>query len=54
MFKDFTKRFQKVNPDHNGPCNTETAVQMHMKVIENLTLEQSGQLVSQFGNKTFI
>lgn len=53
-FHGFTDGFRNVNPDLEGPVSPEEAVAMHLKVIENLTLEQSGQFLSQFGNKTWI
>lgn len=47
-------RFQKKYPHWMGPSTPEEAVSQMRKVIDDLTLEKSGDFLSQYGNKQWL
>lgn len=54
VFDSFTEAFRNLNPDLKGPSTSEESVGLQLKVIENLSSEQSGQFLSHFGNKQWV
>ncbi|ORY08482.1 hypothetical protein BCR34DRAFT_11807 [Clohesyomyces aquaticus] len=50
----FTEKFRAIKPDMEGPITSEESVDLMLKVIDGLTLEKSGQFLSQFGNHTWL
>ncbi len=48
------KSFQVIYPHFQGPMSAAESVEMQKKVIENLTLEQSGAFLSHLGNKQWL
>lgn len=46
--------FKKSKPDFSGPISPEESVQAQKKVIEGLTLEQSGSFLSHHGDKNWL
>ncbi|CAO2653035.1 Nn.00g024460.m01.CDS01 [Neocucurbitaria sp. VM-36] len=53
-FDRYTKGFQNLNPELKGPVSPEESVGLQLQVIDKLTLEQSGQFLSHFGNKQWL
>ncbi|KAH7308973.1 putative short-chain dehydrogenase [Stachybotrys elegans] len=45
------KMMQKANPDVKGMMSPEESVRMQLKVIEGLTMEQSGMVLSHHGDE---
>lgn len=54
MISVLFKAFQGIYPDWKGPILASESVALQRKVIENLTLEQSGQFLSHWGNKEWL
>jgi NAD(P)-dependent dehydrogenase (short-subunit alcohol dehydrogenase family) len=48
------QKFQKLYPSWQGPFSAEESVAAQRKVIEGLTLEQSGEFLSHKGNKEWL
>jgi hypothetical protein len=46
--------FRKYKPDLQSMTQPEEAVSRMLKVINNLTVEQSGKFVSQLGNQQWL
>jgi hypothetical protein len=42
------------NPDFTGPITTSESVIMQRKVIDNLTIENTGAFLSHHGNKSWV
>jgi hypothetical protein len=49
-----SKLFQVAKPNFQGPITPAESVIMQKKVIEDVTLEQSGSFLSHFGNKEWL
>ncbi|KAF1850298.1 NAD(P)-binding protein [Cucurbitaria berberidis CBS 394.84] len=54
IFDKLTEGFKKINPDLKGPVSPKESVGQQLKVIENLTLEHSGEFLSHLGNKQWV
>lgn len=55
VFIKMVKGFQKVAPDWDGiPISPDQSVKMMLDVINKVTVEDSGEFLSHFGNKTFM
>ena len=46
--------FKKVAPHWKGPLSPLESVELQMKVIDNLTIEDSGKFLSHWGNKNWL
>jgi hypothetical protein len=48
------KAMQASNPGWTGPLTPAESVKHQKKVIENITIDQSGQFLSHWGNKQWL
>ena len=48
------KAMQQVYPQFEGPISPAESVTHQRRVIEKITLEQSGELLSHWGNKKWL
>ncbi|KAF2098434.1 NAD(P)-binding protein [Rhizodiscina lignyota] len=53
-YKWMTQAFKGYEPNFKGPITTEQSVKAQLKVIDNFTLEQTGQFLSHLGNKRWL
>jgi NAD(P)-dependent dehydrogenase (short-subunit alcohol dehydrogenase family) len=53
-YKTMFESFQKSYPHWKGPLTPLESVELQMKVIESLTIEDSGKFLSHWGNKTWL
>jgi NAD(P)-dependent dehydrogenase (short-subunit alcohol dehydrogenase family) len=51
---ELTKKFQTLYPDFKGPILPEESIEAMLKVVDGLTIEQSGQFLSHYGNQTWL
>lgn len=49
-----TEMFRKYEPNFKGPLRPEESVDMQMKVIQNITLKDSGEFLSHLGTKRWL
>ncbi|KAH7396007.1 hypothetical protein BKA64DRAFT_746141 [Cadophora sp. MPI-SDFR-AT-0126] len=54
FFTTLLGTFKKAYPDWSGPMTPLESVEHQMKVIENLTKEDTGKFVSHWGNKQWL
>jgi hypothetical protein len=47
-------QFRKYKPDLQGMTQPEEAISLMLEVINNLSIEESGKFVSQFGNQQWL
>jgi hypothetical protein len=47
-------KFQSIYPDFKGPISAEESVVMPKKVIEKITIEDSGEFLSHLGTKEWL
>jgi len=50
----FMAQFQKVYPEWNGFIQPDESVKSQRKVLDDLTIDQSGQFLSHRGNKQWL
>lgn len=48
------KKFQAIYPHFQGPLTPVESVAMQKKVIEDVTIEDSGDFLSHLGNKEWL
>lgn len=53
-FKVMMQKFQTLYPNFTGPITPEESVKMQKKVIENLTIKDSGEFLSHRGTKEWL
>jgi hypothetical protein len=54
MIQYLLQNFKKVAPDLEGQIRPEESIKMVLEVIENLTAEQCGLMISHHGNEEWI
>jgi hypothetical protein len=54
VYEGFKTPFQKIKPSWNGPILPKESVEKMLKVIDKVTVEDSGVHLSQNGNKDFL
>jgi NAD(P)-dependent dehydrogenase (short-subunit alcohol dehydrogenase family) len=54
MYAYLTELFQAYKPGFEGPISTEESVEAQLKVIDGITIEQSGQFLSHLGTKQWL
>jgi hypothetical protein len=50
----FLAQFQKIYPEWKGMIQPDESVKLQRRVIDNLTIAQSGQFLSHWGNKQWL
>jgi hypothetical protein len=53
-YEAMTKQFQKYEPNFKGPITPAQSVEMCLKVIDGLTLKDSGAFLSHLGSKRWL
>ncbi|KAF2185250.1 NAD(P)-binding protein [Zopfia rhizophila CBS 207.26] len=53
-YERMTKQFQKYEPSFKGPMTPEQSVAMQLKVIEGVTINDSGAFLSHLGTKRWL
>jgi hypothetical protein len=48
------EKFKKVYPNFKGPITPEESVQMQLKVINQITVNDTGAFISHKGNKEWL
>lgn len=54
MYEMFKQVFRGYEPNFRGPITTEQSVKAQLKVIDNLSLENTGAFLSHLGNKRWV
>lgn len=54
FMEPFSKPFYRWDKSVQGPMPPEKSVEMCLKVIEELSEEQNGQFLSQYGNRVWL
>ena len=49
-----TNQFQKYEPNFKGPIGPEESIEKCLKVIEGVTIKDSGEFLSHLGNKRWL
>lgn len=50
----FTEKFRKYEPNFKGPLKPEESVALQLKVIDKITMKDSGEFLSHWGNKRWV
>lgn len=54
MYDNMTKQFQKYEPNFKGPITPAESVEKCLKVIDGITVKDSGAFLSHFGTKHWL
>jgi len=54
MYEYLTQVFRKYEPEFKGAISTEESVEMQLKVIDGVTIKESGQFLSHLGTRRWL
>jgi len=53
-YQEMSKSFKKLSPTFTGPIKPKESISMQLKVLDNLTPEDTGKFLSHHGNKEWL